>query len=239
MPEIPPLEPHSPIPADAGLVRLDHEPGFVAPPFVYRYLSGDERYGDDFTRGRILISTLEKCRQHENAALRDEDEASQTLRVESIAGDASDPDIQQFARRAQSRIGPGLHLTLSGISITVRETHAWVLCTTLSPPTADAKGALGDYCIKIGPILPFFCTLSYAISQRRSVRQNVVGRVKYRARDYGLYDPEPGVLGFVKSPDKYEHEQELRMLWLPEEREVVKPFVIDCPEVARYCQRIF
>jgi len=182
---------------------------------------------------------LEKCRRLENAALRDEGEASQTLRVESIAGDASDPNIQQFARRTHLRIGRGVHLTVSDSSVTVRETHAWVLCTTHRPPTADAKGSLGDYCIKIGPVLPFFCTLSYAISRRRSVRQNVIGRIKYRARDYGLYDPEPGVLGFVKPPDKYEHEQELRVLWLPEEREVVKPFVIDCPEVAQYCQRIF
>lgn len=66
-------------------------------PYVYRFFD-QESHADDFLRGDILVTTLNKCRDHEDPTRRDAREATETYHTGVVRGHTtSNPAIGRIA----------------------------------------------------------------------------------------------------------------------------------------------
>ena len=109
-----------------------------------------------------------------------------------------------------------------------------MLCATREFEPENLSGTFGDHCVKISKPIEFFKRISIALNQHIKIEYGRMRPVKYRSRDYkGLEDP-PGRIGFVK-PVRYSDQKEFRMLWNPEKEPEIKPFLLECPEIAELC----
>ncbi|MFM5027301.1 hypothetical protein ACEUBM_19995 [Aeromonas caviae] len=115
---------------------------------------------------------------------------------------------------------------------------AFVLCTTKEFKPEKLSETFGNYCVKISNPVEFFKRTSIELNKHLEVREGGMGLVKYNDRIYTGLEKPPGPIGFVKPNDQYSPQKEFRMLWLPKENFVIKPFLLKCPDVADLCSKV-
>jgi hypothetical protein len=198
----------------------------VDPSALYRYFDSEE-HADAFAAGKVWISTLDTCRKHEGLQRGDPGEATVTYNTGFIRGDGDDLAIQLIASRIKVSVAPGArNITLSNDTAFHRLADAWVLCCTERHQPDGLKG-IGQYCVKIEQPREFFEKLTRTFSQYAQIQEAMFGRVIYAERSYQSLEAEPGPIGFVKPPDTYSDQSEVRMLWVPASREVIAPRLVD------------
>ncbi|MBP1086059.1 MULTISPECIES: hypothetical protein [Pseudomonas] len=206
---------------------------------VYRYLD-EEKHADDFARGEIYISTLEKCRQYEDPLQGDPHEGHDFYSTGPIiTGDGDDPDLVSIAARIGINMPPGAkNITISSGSATMVLRHAYVLCTTIGFESDTLQNTFGKYCVKIDNVHEFFHAISLCLHARVGVLCGMHRAIIYKDRMTVGVEPTPGPVGFVKPPDKYATQREYRFLWSKEPADDAQPLVISCPGAARYVTRV-
>ncbi len=209
-----------------------------APEEVFRFFELEE-HAEALLQGHVWISTLETCRRYENAERGDPDEASVIYNSGTIVGDSDNADLQLIAQRSRIGIGPGCtNITLSNNTRSTRIPDAYVLCTTLgADPTT--MGDFGKYCVRIARPRSFCERVTAILVRIGSIQQAYAGPVRYADRTYRFLDAEPGPLGFVKPRDKYAHQREYRMLWLPTGLKAIQPMGLECGAVRELVSRVF
>lgn len=97
---------------------------------VFRYF--DEAWkADALAAGDVWISTLGECRNYENPAQGDREEAHETYNSGYIRGNGDNPALVEIGRRCGIEIGPGCqNITLSNNTRITSIPDAYVLCTT-------------------------------------------------------------------------------------------------------------
>jgi hypothetical protein len=220
----------TPIQIEANDTRIDA---------VYRYFDS-EKFADDFTRGDILISTLEKCRGYEDPLRGDRHEGHDFYSTgKSVTGNGDDPEFVRMAARAGIRIGPhARNVTIEMNSATTVLRDAYVLCTTIGFETNTLESTFGKYCVKIENPDGFFEAVSKSLAEKVGDLRGMKGNIIYKERYSIGKQPAAGPLGFVKPPDKYADQREYRFLWTKETGGVLKPFVVQCPEAAQFVVRV-
>ncbi len=206
---------------------------------VYRFFE-QESEADALVSGNVWISTLETCRNYEDPKQGDKEEARHLYNSGLAVGGSGEPGFAEIARRSGFTIGPNCNsVWLEDITYVSVIPDAYVLCTTIEFSPNELGDTFGTYCVKILDPKQFLLTVTKYLDQVVPIKKFMAGKVLYGARNYsGLDKPLSGPLGFVKPPDDYTEQQEFRFLWIPEANEKIKPFLLKCPEVRNFCQRI-
>lgn len=209
----------------------------VLPDVVYRFI--DPQYADDFIRGKIQVSTLERCRQYEDPKQGDRDEGQHVRYLESInIGDGSDLATQKLTKEMGLSIHPkSKNIRLLNMVRVSRLPDCFVLCTTLRYAPETFSENFGKACVEIRDPLTVFHLISKVLYNRHPLRRRSIGKVTYADRRFRAGE-SPGSIGFVKPRDPYSDQEEFRMLWIPETEYPIVPEILEVPEIAKYCRRI-
>lgn len=205
---------------------------------VYRFFQ-EEWQADALVKGNIWISTLETCRQYENAEQGDADEASETYSSKLASGHGSDLHMKVVA----NRLGIGLSDKARNITFSNNVRHArivdgYVLCTSTEYSPDKLNETFGRYCVEIGDTKNFYLRASEAIGRSHIKMHTKLGQVTYRDRHFSGVEPRPGLVGFVKPTVPYAPQKEFRFVWIPMGLKIFKPFLLELPSVGQFCKRV-
>lgn len=210
----------------------------ISVPVVYRFFSEPE-HADALAAGHVWLSTLETCRAYEDPLQGDPHEATHEYNSGHVVGSSGDVAFEQIAARSGILIGPGCsNITISNNTLVKRLPDAFVLCTTEHFSPEKLSDTFGRYCVEISNPQALFHQLTNELSKRFRLREAAYGRVIYRHRKYVGHQEEPGPIGFVKPPDKYQDQREVRFLWTVDNSLNLKPFLLEVPQAATLCRRI-
>ncbi|EKO3963177.1 hypothetical protein EI372_00495 [Vibrio fluvialis] len=205
---------------------------------LYRFF--DEKWkAEALVSGKVWISTLEACRKYDNAAQGDADEGTLEYNSGITSGSGSNPMVQLVAKR--SMIGGDLsackNINISNITIRYQIPDAFVLCTAEKYSPDDMKDDFGGYCVKISQPNSFFRKVTRRLAEVQNLRYARINKVSYSKRSYIGTEPiHVPHIGFVKpNTDIYTSQNEVRMLWELAEHADIKPFVLNCPEIRKFC----
>lgn len=197
---------------------------------LYRYF--DERiYAEAFLRGEIWISTLGSCRKAESEERRDVGEGTMEYRSGTIAGNGDSPDIRLISQRLGFDLGSDFN-NISFSGITRRDTlqDAYILCLT-EGANRESMAGIGDFAVKIDHPQYFFRRLTKSMEKVVLVKEWGAGKVTYKKREYEGTEDAPAHIAFLKPPDIYEKQREVRCVWLPGGSTPIEPFLVGCPEI--------
>lgn len=202
---------------------------------IYRFFP-EKWQAESLCKGNVWISTLETCRQYEDPLQGDSEEATHTYSSGHIVGGSDDPAFVEMASRSGIHIGGGCsNITISDCTSVQKLPDAYVLCTTREYRPQSLSDTFGNYCVKISNPAEFFKLVSVTLNKQRAIREGGMGLVQYKERNYtGLQSP-PGPIGFVKPGDQYSSQKEFRLLWVPQTSDAIEPFLLECPDVSKFC----
>lgn len=205
---------------------------------VYRFFS-EAQYADAFACGDIFLSTLQKCRNYENAEQGDTKEGHEEYYIDHMVGGSHDPQFVEQARRVGFHDrGGNSNITFSNVVRKTRITDAYVLCTTTNFSPEKLNDTFGAFCVEITNPRDFFLLLSEKIKAISNIRCAAAGKVIYADNRYTGMNSPNGRIGFVKAVVPYADQKEFRFLWHMEQQGELDPFVLKCPEVSGMCKRI-
>ena len=205
---------------------------------IYRFFP-EEWQAEALINGDVWISTLETCRGYEDPEQGDSEEATMTYNSGTITGDGDNSDVQSIAKRTGISVAKGCkNITMNNITHHTKLPDAYVLCTTDNFSPGKLSETFGMHCVKINNPKLFFKRVTECLKQKTKLRESVLGKVIYDDRFYQHKENPPGPVGFVKPRDKYSDQSEVRMLWIPENVDLLKPFSLSCYKVAELCERI-
>ena len=184
------------------------------PTRLYRAFS-EEWQAKALLQGDVFVTTLGRCRQYEKKGQGDPWEArefyAQTKTVHSEMPEfsvvASRLNVREMGSRAE-------------LSHCASETYIWdehMICMT-ECMSDEVIQTFGRYYVGILDPLKFFKLVSRRIFHRRRIAHGGMGRMVYRSQVYADLDDPPGPLGYVKDPDVFSNQQEIRIRWDPAER---------------------
>lgn len=206
---------------------------------VFRFFKSED-HADALLNGQIHISTLERCRAYEDPLQGDSEEGVEWYYSGgTVAGSGSDPDIVAFAESFGIYVGP--HVGKVSITNATRKLYirdAYVLCATLGFLDDGLPNTFGQHCVKIDNLGEFFLSVTKKLSQVTKFNEATLGKVIYKERSYKDNEESPGLIGFVKPPDKYAAQQEFRFIWYVHDEHDIAPITIECPEIMKFVTRI-
>jgi hypothetical protein len=205
-------------------------------PYIYRYFD-EEAYANALIQGNVFISTLERCRDLEKPGQGDPEEGTH-LRCQTYAfGDSDSAQIKEVTSWLPIRIDNSTNIEIASNRLVTRIPDAYVVCTTERP--ADKTSAtFGKYCVEVSRPAKFFDLIDARLHRFRSSGPGEFQRVRYTQLEHYDLNPPPGEIGFVKRPDPYAEQQEIRLLWKYGVNPPLTPFELSVPGVSRLCRRI-
>lgn len=210
----------------------------AALPVIYRYFDVLE-HAKALCIGQVWLSTFEKCRNHDKLAARDVMEGKRTYRAGLIAGSSDDPANKLRAERSgwsgfsfeDSILVPG--------STEQQYRDAYLFCTTVRHDPSAMKD-LGTYCVEISAPQHFARSVLHAVTlEFPRIDVAYFDLVTYREQSFEGDGPEPGRIQFTKDPDKYAHEQEARIVFVPSDDitlEGIAPRPFSVPAAVQFCR---
>ncbi len=216
------------------------------PPFSGKKLGSIFRFFREYdhavalSKGDVWISTLEECRAYENASQGDAGEGTMKYAFsgELVIDGFPTPEQKRIAALSGIHIGGPGKFVISNSTGSHRLPDGLLLCMTENySPEIFAKD-FGEHCVEITDPISFFKHVTIALWERYHITFNDIDRVRYVGRTYRDFDLPDTHPGFLKPAQGYEHQEEVRMLWLSRHGGAVTPGLISVPEVAQYCRLI-
>lgn len=205
---------------------------------VFRFFH-DPSHADALVAGNVWISTLESCRRFEDPKQGDPEEGFQRYNSGYSVGNSGDKELELIAAQSGIHIGPGSsNITLNNNTLVKCLGDALVLCTTELFEPSVLSETFGRYCVEISNPKRFFELVSAQLRETHEISEARFGRVIYKDRFYTGLERPPGPLGFVKPPDKYSEQHEVRFLWSVRTAAVLNPFLLRVPRAAELCRRV-
>ncbi len=206
------------------------------PEKIYRFFNEPD-HAIDLAAGKVWISTLGFCRNCERTGQGDIGEATHNFVIgRAWHGNSSDP---QFAK-AFDRLGIYADEFSSGTLENTRKIEmipdAYVICTSEICDRSVLGSTFGIHGVEISKPIEFLRLIDAALKKVARVESGTIGRIRYKSRTVpGASDP-PGLLGYVKPPEGYAHQREVRLLWKALSLPPIKSFLLDVPECAGLCR---
>lgn len=203
---------------------------------IFRFFS-EKSHAIDFMDGKIRLSTLSICRSYEDSLQGDSGEGIENRHIDylNITSENSDK-VNQVIGNFISIEGCGSAL-FENCTFTNQIDDAFVLCFTNSFKDDDLTKNFGKYCVEITNPLDLFYKISKEINNQFTINQGVMGKITYADRNLKNLNPANGPLGFVKPKDPYEPQNELRMLWHINTKELpLTPKFIKIPSIQKHCR---
>ena len=119
-----------------------------------------------------------------------------------------------------------------------RITHVpdgFVICTA-QYRTDELAAQFGRFCVEIRQPGRFFELVDGRITRLGLAARGEFDRVRYTQLEYYDDDLPPGEIGFVKRPDGYAAQGEIRLLWKHRVRPPLSAQALLCPGVGRLCR---
>lgn len=204
---------------------------------VYRFFK-EEEHANALARGDVYLSTLESCRNYEDAEQGDAEEAHETYLSGYLRGDSTDLQFVEQARRSGIIVVDSINTTIVDGSNTTWLSNAYVLCTTTEFLPENLNEKFGKYCVEIKDPRKFFVAVSEKLNSISTIREAATRKIIYADRKYTGLDQPPGPIGFVKPSYPYEKQKEFRFLWIMENMGELNPPLLKCPEISSLCRRI-
>lgn len=207
---------------------------------IYRYFK-DEFYAEQFLRGKFRISTLKRCREHENPLQGDKYEANFVYDSGFVSGTDKDPIVIETAKRLgfDTSFGNGnSHFSFIGCKGITGLYDAYVFCTsTLFDPVYFEKD-FGPYCVEIIDPGFFGQKVSETIHLISPLECSTAGKIKYKNRHYtGLETHPTGEPEFIK-PHIYSPQNEYRFVWYPVQANKIDYLDIECNKIRGLLKRL-
>lgn len=179
---------------------------------VYRFLK-EESFADDFCNGAVYISTLSKCRQHENQEQGDQLEG--TMFSFGVGEEVSQGGNLSSKR---SHLGAYSFIDCDGYTDRgnyemLKHKNAFVLCTTKSYRPDIFNESFGPHCVRIDNPLVFTWELSEAIKREYKINVVKASEVKYGSRDVSGKSVSLLDMCFIKPSAPYSIQEEFRFFW--------------------------
>lgn len=209
------------------------------PTKVYRYFK-DELHAEDFLRGKVRISTLNRCREYENLMQGDKHEASLLYYSGNVGGIGNDPDVIEVA----SRLGMDVNfsdntwVSIHGTTGISSLENAYVFCTSTKFSPEKFKHDFGDYCVQIIDPDYFLKKLTETVNIKNQIYYSCAGKITYKKRHYiGLEEVPEGDPAFIK-PLEYQEQFEYRFLLHPQEVKGIDFIDIETPRIIPLLTRL-
>jgi hypothetical protein len=190
--------------------------------------------------GHVFLSTLERCRGYERTGQGDPREAKHLYRLDLSDKSHSLDAIHIAAARAGIGLGPkmsGQKIRLD-VSSTRFLTDAFVICFTAFRPSTEMMETFGRHCVKIVDSVAFFELVHLKLAEQFAITGSGIAPVHYREPSYLNDEPDDVPLGFVKAPDGYRGQREVRMLWSVESNQYPNDgLVLQVPGVKEFVRR--
>jgi hypothetical protein len=156
-----------------------------------------------------------------------------------MVGDSEDQDFVMVARRAGIYIGPGCsNISLSNNTSVCALPDAFVLCATERFDPNALSEVFGMHCVAIHDPIAFFQHVTAQLTRIHDITEATLGRIIYKDRFYTGLEQPPGLMGFVKPPDRYSDQNEFRLLWTVRRNAPISPFELNVPTVSSLCTRV-
>lgn len=202
---------------------------------LYRFFSSQD-HADALAAGQVRLTTLGECRRKErDDPGRDSEEGVVRYDSGSFAGEINEPHVRARLKNLSFITATIGFISAENISL-VREMEAYVLCMTYSLRSDGGKGKYGTHGVAVKAARHFFEAVSAALQESVPIRYSRMGRIWYGSNHHSGSRSAPTLNGFLKTPN-FEGEMEYRMIWMPEGRQEIKPFGLDVPRVAQWCER--
>ncbi|SMP68422.1 hypothetical protein SAMN02744783_02948 [Serratia sp. CC22-02] len=208
---------------------------------VYRFFDKEE-YANEFCQGKIRISTLNACRDYENAEQGDKGEATWKHSI-SLVNDYEPSKKQIEALRwAGVRVDPESRgNSFADITARRRLDDAYILCTTKYFDPDIFSDSFGKYCVEISNAHKFCVLVTEQIARiHKNTRiQALYDDVHYLDREGTDLNVPKVNIGFIKPAIPYAVQKEFRFLWLfLDQNPVLNKLDIQCKELSKLCTRV-
>jgi len=207
---------------------------------IYRFFK-KECDANALANGEVYVSTLKRCREYEDKLQGDSGEAIHTCVVPYASSESTDhrETLKQFGFHLQ----PGTNISFRNVTMNTSIVDAFVLCTTKYFDASKLGDEIGNYCVEISDPHRFFHAVGDAVSHKMLKKGEGIefafGPVTYKPRTFQIGEQPPGTLGFVKPPDPYEGQGEVRLVICVHPSRDLVPIVVRVPRaIRRLCRRI-
>ena len=208
------------------------------PDRAFRFFK-DPAHAHALCNGHVWLSTLSVCRAYEQELQGDPDEGRMHFRSGDLVVNSYDPLSVAIAARANVVVGPDCYgLQFRDNRRTTSLADAWVLCMSEHYMPDLLSSTFGQHCVEIYGVERLFVLITRRLRDRHALMEGAAGRIVYRSRVYTGLEDMPGPLGFVKDPDGFEAQQEVRFAWRFTKDETVHPILLAVPESSHHFKRI-
>lgn len=205
------------------------------PSKLYRFFDKKE-YAEDFVNGKLRVSTLETCRNHENKAQGDAQEGYMFNYIREIH--SSHPRFQVISNKS------GICMIGSDNCVIKNSTYkeciedAYLLCTTTQCRPEDFTDDFGDYCVEITDPLKMMEMITQTLHRTSKVTHCQYREIKYRSRAFQQEEIIDIPMEFLKpDTDIYMSQNEFRYVWYTDVSPIM-PINIECGSFSEFCKII-
>ncbi|OOH81314.1 hypothetical protein BOW65_09540 [Pseudomonas koreensis] len=206
---------------------------------LYRFFETEE-YAEQFLKGEIYITTLEKCQNLKNPSQGDVGEGTMSYSMTSAGFDSNDPEHLARARLAGIRMSPGVQGMEFSSTRSQSSKNCYILCMTKEFSPEVFADDFGRQCVEISNPALFFELVSAALDREKTFKTGGAASILYVDRDYKQDKvPVQYPIGLVKPPDLYASQKEFRFFWTVDKPEGIQPFLLRVPEAANLMKRVW
>lgn len=205
------------------------------PSKLYRFFDKKE-FADDFVNGKLRISTLETCRNHENKAQGDAEEGYMFNYIKRIH--SSHPRFHEISNRGGICMVDSENCVIENNTYTEYIEDAYLLCTTTKYHPEDFTDDFGSYCVEITDPLKMMEIITQTLHSTSKVTHCKYSEVKYRSRTFQQEEIIENLMEFLKpDTDIYMSQNEFRFVWYTEISPIT-PINIECGSFSEFCKII-
>lgn len=216
---------------------------------AYKYLR-KEHLLDFKANGVILVNTLHSLREVEDERIRDELEGHHRIRI------SSDKQPVRLSGKEFHRMIPVLRMNReqeekiavdieNGAQFNMQIANAFLFCTSLKLNDSLYRRFGYDACYKITNPFDFASILYEEINRVVTIKGYKLDRVRYVDKPIIITKSNKGQIlsgpedqywtACFTKPKRFREEREFRMAFVPEFAREIKPIIVTCPELRRYC----
>ena len=210
------------------------------PRTLFRYFDRDEYY-EDFLAGRVWVTTIDACRNSEDADRADRFEATHTFVQPRPVWDSTSPVGRAVMKQLGVSVPPGSRVFLEGNSSTEFHPDQYMLCLSrsLNRRLMEKFSPGAKKVVRIVRPTALIDAIGKAIHEKDSLFHYECAPVLYERPDAGGSELTPRYAPWMMKPRRYSEEQEIRVVWRPQmHRRVLGSGFVEIEDIGRFVRPV-